>query len=68
MKPFIIKLFSLILFISVQTAHAQNDNLFKKEFIVEIIERVNSYQLANPWTDTDYNWIRGTYYIGVMAC
>ncbi|MFG6687754.1 glycoside hydrolase family 88 protein [Mariniflexile sp. HNIBRBA6329] len=32
------------------------------------MDKTNAYQLANPWSEYDDNWIRGTYYIGVMAC
>lgn len=32
------------------------------------MDKVNQYQLANPWKEFDDNWIRGTYYAGVMAC
>src|SRR6266705_6992230 len=34
-----------------------------------IMDKVNTCQLKHPWTEkTDYDWIRGTYYTGVMAC
>jgi rhamnogalacturonyl hydrolase YesR len=32
------------------------------------MDRVNQYQYTHPWTENDDNWIRGTYYTGVMAC
>ena len=32
------------------------------------MDKVNKYQLENPWKEFDDNWIRGTYYAGVMAC
>ena len=41
--------------------------IFTKPFIADIIQRVNDYQLQNPWREFDDNWIRGTYYTGVMA-
>lgn len=43
-------------------------SVYDKESIKTIIEKVNKYQLENPWTEFDDNWIRGTYYTGVMAC
>lgn len=43
------------------------DDIYSKSYIEEIIQKVNSYQLANPWKETDDNWIRGTWYTGVMA-
>ncbi len=33
-----------------------------------MIDKVNDYQYNNPWTEKDGDWIRGTYYTGVMAC
>ena len=47
---------------------AQEQDVFDQEFILEVIKKVNSYQLANPHKEDDDNWIRGTYYAGVMAC
>ena len=32
-----------------------------------LMQKVRDYQLAHPWTKTDRNWIRGTYYTGVMG-
>ena len=52
---------------SFQNSFAQQ-NIYSKDFIESIIKKVNDYQLANPWKETDDNWIRGTYYTGVMAC
>ena len=31
------------------------------------MRKVRDYQLKNPWKETDRNWIRATYYTGVMA-
>jgi len=39
-----------------------------KESVKSLMDRVNSYQLEHPWREYDDNWIRGTYYAGVMAC
>jgi rhamnogalacturonyl hydrolase YesR len=33
----------------------------------QLMRHVNAYQLAHPWKETDRNWIRATYYSGVMA-
>jgi len=56
-------------------------SVFDKVAIKAIMDRVNKYQLENPWIEFDNNgrelehfknpilsWIRGTYYAGVMAC
>lgn len=43
-------------------------DIFDKDYVLRIMKKVNNYQFNNPWTDKeDYNWIRGTYYTGVMA-
>ncbi|MEI8372849.1 MAG: glycoside hydrolase family 88 protein [Planctomycetota bacterium] len=38
-----------------------------KDNILTMMHKVNAYQLEHPWKATDHNWIRGTYYTGVMA-
>jgi rhamnogalacturonyl hydrolase YesR len=43
------------------------EKIYSKVFIKAISDRVNQYQLNNPWKEKDNNWIRGTYYTGVMA-
>ena len=43
------------------------ENIFSRPFIKSIIDKVNQYQFTHPWTEKDDNWIRGTYYTGVMA-
>ena len=58
--------FSICLFCTL-TISAQDD-IYSKSSIKAIIDKVNNYQFANPWREFDDNWIRGTYYTGVMAC
>ncbi len=41
--------------------------IFAREQIVDVMRRVHDYQLAHPWKPTDRNWIRATYYTGVMG-
>lgn len=48
--------------------HAQNEDVISRQEIAQIIDKVNTYQLNHPWRERDDNWIRGTYYTGVMAC
>lgn len=43
------------------------EDIYSKPFIKEIISKTNEYQYNHPWKETDDNWIRGTYYTGVMA-
>ncbi|WP_299547786.1 glycoside hydrolase family 88 protein [Seonamhaeicola sp.] len=43
-------------------------SIFDRSTIKEFMHRTNKYQLDNPWRAYDDNWIRGTYYAGVMAC
>jgi len=47
---------------------AQSQDIFDKETIKELMTRTNQYQLNHPWQEYDDNWIRGTYYAGLMAC
>lgn len=48
---------------SAQTAASPWD----PEAITALMKKVNAYQLAHPWRETDRNWIRATYYTGVMG-
>jgi len=34
--------------------------------VEERMHRVNDWQLAHPWKETDRNWMRATWYTGVM--
>ena len=43
-------------------------DIFSKEYIKSLMDRVNYFQYTHPWTESDDGWIRGTYYTGVMAC
>jgi rhamnogalacturonyl hydrolase YesR len=43
-------------------------SVFDKDSVKEIMDKVNRYQLEHPYAKYDDNWIRGTYYAGVMAC
>lgn len=47
---------------------ADAQSLYDKESVKSIMDKVNEYQLEHPWKEFDDNWIRGTYYTGVMAC
>lgn len=38
-----------------------------RDRVIALMQKVNAWQLAHPWTKHDPNWIRGTYYTGVMA-
>ncbi len=42
-------------------------DIFAREKIVEVMRKVRDYQLSHPWKETDRNWIRATYYTGVMG-
>ena len=53
-----------IIAISISNAQA----IFEKNNVKQLMDKVNTYQLNNPWKEYDDNWIRGTYYAGVMAC
>jgi rhamnogalacturonyl hydrolase YesR len=42
------------------------DDVFSKDNILAIMHKVNDHTLANPYLETDRNWIRATWYSGVM--
>ncbi len=52
---------------AVYSAESKADGIFTREKIVEVMRSVRDYQLAHPWKQTDRNWIRATYYTGVMG-
>jgi rhamnogalacturonyl hydrolase YesR len=52
----------------ITVVNANTQSIFKKETVQQLMDKVNNYQLNNPWKEFDDNWIRGTYYTGVMAC
>ena len=52
---------------SAQSAEPNPDDIFTRDKIVEVMQSVRDYQLAHPWKQTDRNWIRATYYTGVMG-
>ena len=43
-------------------------SVFDKSSVKTVMDKVNHYQYTHPWKEFDNNWIRGTYYTGVMAC
>jgi len=45
----------------------KDKDVFSPQSIVAVMNKANDYQLAHPWRETDRNWIRPTYYTGVMA-
>ena len=63
-----IKIVSTILFVFIVCLTIKAQSIYSQESIKRIIDKVNTYQLNNPWAEYDDNWIRGTYYAGVMAC
>jgi len=55
-----------LLLITCLATHAQS--VHDKQAVKSIMDKVNKYQYEHPWQEFDNNWIRGTYYAGVMAC
>ncbi len=51
----------------VPPAGAASAGIFSDKAITSILRKVNSYQLANLREGPARDWIRGTYYTGVMA-
>ena len=60
------RLCPLLLLASAAVAPAADDPL-TRERIVDAMRRVHRFQSTHPWRKTDRNWIRATYYTGVMA-
>lgn len=67
-KLLFISILTLSLTFTLKIKSQGTENIYSKKYIENIIEKVNDYQFNNPWKDMDDNWIRGTYYTGVMAC
>jgi rhamnogalacturonyl hydrolase YesR len=40
---------------------------FTADGVTELMRKVNTYTQNNPWKETDRDWIRGTYYTGVIG-
>lgn len=57
----------LIISITLLSFSLFSQSIDDKASIKEVMDKVNAYQLKNPWQEFDNNWIRGTYYAGVMA-
>ncbi|MBW7995720.1 MAG: glycoside hydrolase family 105 protein [Candidatus Glassbacteria bacterium] len=45
----------------------ENSGVFSRDSIVSLMYRANAYAMAHPWQPDDHNWIRATWYTGVMA-
>ncbi|MEP7109363.1 MAG: glycoside hydrolase family 88 protein [Ferruginibacter sp.] len=62
---------SVLVVLNTECIYAQyvngNDVIYSKNYISEIIEKVNNYQYTHPWKEKDNGWVRGVYYTGVMA-
>jgi rhamnogalacturonyl hydrolase YesR len=67
--PFSVLTFTLIFLICfkpITSIKAQND-VFDKEFILSLMEKVNNYQIEANGKKVNRNWKQATYYTGVMA-
>lgn len=56
-----------LLFLAPAARSQEMDDIFMKDKIIEQMRRVASYQLEHPYKESDQNWIRATYYTGVMG-
>ena len=69
--PFQVTACILVLLLSATAVNALpgkpggGDDQAAEETLV-LLKKVNAWQKANPWRETDRCWIRGTYYTGVM--
>lgn len=65
----IVFLFLIILSVSLNFSKIEAQvTEFNPDTIKLLIHQVNDHFLANIWKNNDRNWIRGTYYTGLMAC
>ena len=62
------KIILTILMVFIVCLNTKAQSVYSQKSIKEVMDRVNTYQFNNPWAEFDDNWIRGTYYAGVMAC
>ncbi len=46
---------------------ASPDDVKAAKAVVDLMVKVNRYQREHPWRETDRDWIRATYYTGVMG-
>jgi len=71
MKPNAARAFSAVVTLVFLTfsaaATAAPDDLFSREKIVALLYRINEYQRTHPSKERDRDWVRATYYTGVMA-
>jgi len=68
----VIRLLSVCLVVAAATAPAsaaqvQDDAQNEARRVLDVMYRVRAYQNQHPWRATDRNWIRATYYTGVMG-
>ena len=66
MKRKLIAGLMLALFSQVSGKDAPVD-AFEPDSITALMRKVNDHTRANPYMETDHNWIRATYYTGVMG-
>jgi rhamnogalacturonyl hydrolase YesR len=61
---------ALLLYLGLQifTGYLCAQSAFDKGAVKAVMDKVNNYQRTHPHAAYDDNWIRGTYYTGVMAC
>ena len=48
------------------SCNSNAQDIYKKEYVKELMERVNSYQFNHPWQEYDDNWIRSTNNAGIV--
>jgi rhamnogalacturonyl hydrolase YesR len=61
---------ALLLYLGLQifTGYLCAQSVFDKAAVKAMMDKVNHYQFTHPHAEYDDNWVRGTYYSGVMAC
>ena len=63
--------FSLIciapLWLASSAVAGQPSDVFQRDAILRLMHKVNDWQLAHQWKEDDRDWVRTTWYTGVMA-
>ena len=60
-------LISLVTLILCATNASDAQTRFTPVGVTELMRRVNTYVKENPYKPSDRNWIRATYYTGVLG-
>ncbi len=59
---------AVVVFLIINVSNAvSSENCFTPDGITKLVKKVNTYTKENPYKVTDRDWIRATYYTGVLG-